>query len=32
MLAGAGASPEMVGVDAATVARLVDEVAALTSA
>jgi hypothetical protein len=31
MLAGAGASPEMVGVDDAILARLVDEVAALTS-
>jgi hypothetical protein len=31
MLAGAGASPEMIGVDPATVARLAEEVAALTS-
>jgi hypothetical protein len=31
MLAGAGAAPEMVAVDAATVTRLVDEVAALTA-
>jgi hypothetical protein len=32
MLAGAGADPEMVGVDAATVDRLVDAVQSLTSA
>jgi hypothetical protein len=31
MLAGAGADPDMVGVDAATVNRLVDEVEALTT-
>jgi hypothetical protein len=30
MLACAGAAPDMVGVDAATVIRLVDEVEALT--
>jgi hypothetical protein len=31
MLAGAGADPDMVGIDAATVTRLADEVASLTS-